>query len=115
MGCGAMVPSLLLEQAAGHPALGDPEAGGYVDDALTHTDQGYARAEGLRLRAEVRAARGGFDPAAVAADLDLAAALAAEQHAPRYLGDDHGVPAADPRRQHRARLRPSRAAALGGG
>lgn len=111
----AMVPSLLLEQAAGHLALGDvAEAGACVDDALTFTDQCYARAEGLRLRAEVAAARGGFDPAAVAADLDLAAALAAEQHAPRYLGM---ITASRLRilGDSTARLRPSRAAALGGG
>ena len=63
LGGEAMVPSLLLEQAAGHLALGDlAEAGACVDDALTFTDQCYARPEGLRLRAEVASARGEADP-----------------------------------------------------
>jgi class 3 adenylate cyclase/tetratricopeptide (TPR) repeat protein len=86
MGCGAMVPSLLLEQAAGHLALGDLDAAGRdVDDALGHTVQRYARADGLRLRAEVRAARGEA-VGGVARDLDEAAAVAGEQGAALYLG-----------------------------
>ena len=92
LGCGAMVPSLLLEQAAGHLALGDLEAAGRcVDDALGHTVQCYARAEALRMRAEVRAALAGTgggpdETDAVARDLDAAAAVASAQGAAFYLG-----------------------------
>jgi tetratricopeptide (TPR) repeat protein len=87
LGVEVTVPSFLLEQAAGHLALGEPdEAGRCVDDALSYADQRYARAEGLRLRAEVRAARSGQrDRRGVHGDLCEALRIATAQEAPFQL------------------------------
>jgi class 3 adenylate cyclase len=87
MGVHAMVPSFLAELAEGLLAAGEPEpAGRCVDDLLTFDQQPYMRAEGLRLRAEVRAATGGTDAAAaVRRDLAEAARLAEAQGAPLWM------------------------------
>jgi class 3 adenylate cyclase/tetratricopeptide (TPR) repeat protein len=92
-GAHALVPSLLLEQAEGCMRAGAlDEAQRCVDDALSYDVQRYARAEGLRLRAELRAARGGAgtadaaeDRAAVAADLREAHDVAVAQPAPHLV------------------------------
>ena len=88
-GAHALVPSLLLEQAGGLMRAGAlDEAERCVEDALAYEFQRYARAEGLRLRAEVRAARGApgsdtpVDRAAVVADLREAHDVASAQPAP---------------------------------
>ena len=89
-GAHALVPSLLLEQAEGLMRAGAlDEAERCVEDALAYEFQRYARAEGLRLRAEVRAARGVSggsgtpdDRAAVVADLREAHEVASAQPAP---------------------------------
>jgi class 3 adenylate cyclase len=87
LGANVLVPSWLLEQAEGCVALGDIEqARRCVDDALSYTDQLYARAAGLRLRAEVRAA-GGYGEAnqhTIKADLREALLQTTTQHAPYY-------------------------------
>ncbi|MGH9229107.1 MAG: adenylate/guanylate cyclase domain-containing protein [Acidimicrobiales bacterium] len=87
VGANVLVPSWLLEQAEGSVALGDLErARRCVDDALSYTDQLYARAGGLRLRAEVRAAGGYGEPDrhTIKADLREALLQTTTQRAPYY-------------------------------
>jgi class 3 adenylate cyclase/tetratricopeptide (TPR) repeat protein len=86
-GANALVPALLVERGAGCLAIGDAaEARRCVDDTLSYTAQLFARAEGLRLRAEIRALGGydGADPHSIEADLREALLLAAMQRAPYY-------------------------------
>lgn len=105
VGANGLVPSWLLELADGCIAIGDLEqARRCVDDAVSYGDQLYARAAGLRLRAEVRAAGGYGDPDqhTIKADLREAllqatmqrssyyASLAAESYR-RLVGDDRFV------------------------
>jgi class 3 adenylate cyclase len=87
LGANALVPTFLVERAAGCLAVGDvDEARRCVDDTLSYADQLYARAEGLRLRAELRAA-GGYgqaDQHVIKADLREALLLTTVQRAPYY-------------------------------
>jgi hypothetical protein len=86
-GANALVPLLLLEQGAGCLALGDLEpARRCVDDALSYTDQLFVRAEGLRLRAELRAAGayGEVDRHDIEGDLREALLQTTAQHVPYY-------------------------------
>ncbi|HET6833267.1 MAG TPA: adenylate/guanylate cyclase domain-containing protein [Acidimicrobiales bacterium] len=86
-GANALVPLLLLEQGAGCLALGDLKpARRCVDDALSYTDQLFVRAEGLRLRAELRAAGayGEVDRHDIEGDLREALLQTTAQHVPYY-------------------------------
>jgi class 3 adenylate cyclase len=87
LGANALVPSWLLEQAEGSLAISDlDQARHCVDQALSYTDQLYARAEALRLRAEVRAAGGYGEPDqhTIKADLREALMQTAMQQVPYY-------------------------------
>jgi hypothetical protein len=87
LGIHAMVPSFLAELAEGLLLAGEPEAAGRcVDDLLSFDQQPYMHAEGLRLRAEVRAATGGPGAGeAIRRDLADSGRLAALQGAPLWM------------------------------